>query len=196
MQAVPIPITRSHHSSPLLARSVNLHKVLNTLVNNLEGMAYRYLPDGHWTMRFVSQGCHKLTGYQALDLIDNQTVSWDHITQPNDRIRVRAEILAAVAAEQRFTVHYAIRTRSGAIRHVKEQGLMVVDEDGQQVLEGFIEDVTEGYVTLAALAHAEPATGRCLNMRAKESFKPRTQASICRPIRRWPGCTATPLPRS
>ena len=155
MESVPSPVAHLHHSSLLLARSVNLHKVLDTLVNNLEGMAYRCLPDVHWTMRFVSQGCYKLTGYQALELIDNQTVSWERITHPNDRIRVRAEILAAAAAEQRFTVHYAIQTRSGAIRRVKEQGVMVIDEGEQQVLEGFIEDVTEGFVTLEALAHAE-----------------------------------------
>lgn len=75
--AAPSRAARSHHSSPLIARSVNLHKVLDTLVNNLEGMAYRCLLDTHWTMRFVSQGCHKLTGYDALELIDNQTISWE-----------------------------------------------------------------------------------------------------------------------
>ena len=136
-------------------RPVNLHRVLDTLVNNLEGMAYRCLPDGHWTMRFVSQGCLKLTGYEALELIDNRLISWERITHPQDRQRVRSEILAAVQARQRFTVHYAITTRCGELRRVKEQGVMVIDEGQQQVLEGFIEDVTEGHQTLEALARAE-----------------------------------------
>ncbi len=145
----------SHHTSTRLDRPVNLQRVLDTLVNNLEGMAYRCLLDRNWTMRFVSQGCLRLTGYVASALLDNQDTSWEQLTHPDDRLRVRQEITAAIAQGQRFTVHYAITTRNGDIRRVKEQGTMVVDEAGQQVLEGFIEDVTETHVTLEALAHAE-----------------------------------------
>jgi diguanylate cyclase (GGDEF)-like protein/PAS domain S-box-containing protein len=147
--------TPPHYYSPRLDQPVNLQRVLDTLVNNLEGMAYRCLLDRNWTMRFVSQGCLRLTGYVASELLDNHKTSWEQLTHPDDRLRVRQEITAAITQGQRFTVHYAITTRNGDIRHVKEQGTMVVDEAGQQVLEGFIEDVTESHVTLEALAHAE-----------------------------------------
>jgi diguanylate cyclase (GGDEF)-like protein/PAS domain S-box-containing protein len=147
--------TPPHYYSPRLDQPVNLQRVLDTLVNNLEGMAYRCLLDRNWTMRFVSQGCLRLTGYVASELLDNHKTSWEQLTHPDDRLRVRQEITAAITQGQRFTVHYAITTRNGDIRRVKEQGTMVVDEAGQQVLEGFIEDVTESHVTLEALAHAE-----------------------------------------
>nr|WP_315426018.1 EAL domain-containing protein [uncultured Albidiferax sp.] len=155
MKSDLVPTARSHHSSPLIARSVNLHKVLDTLVHNLEGMAYRCLMDGEWTMRFVSQGCLRLTGYEAADLLDNQRVSWKDITHPDDRLRVRHEVQQAVQAGHGYTLHYAIITRSGAVRQVKGQGMMVLDETQQQVLEGFIQDVTDIHQTLDALAHAE-----------------------------------------
>jgi diguanylate cyclase (GGDEF)-like protein/PAS domain S-box-containing protein len=147
--------TPPHYYSPRLDQPVNLQRVLDTLVNNLEGMAYRCLLDRNWTMRFVSQGCLRLTGYVASELLDNHKTSWEQLTHPDDRLRVRQEITAAITQGQRFTVHYAITTRNGDIRRVKEQGTMVVDEAGHQVLEGFIEDVTESHVTLEALAHAE-----------------------------------------
>ena len=155
MKSDLVPSARSHHSSPLIARSVDLHKVLDTLVNNLEGMAYRCLMDSEWTMRFVSQGCFRLTGYEAADLLDNQRVSWEDITHPDDRLRIRHEVLQAVQAGLGYTLHYAIITRSGAVRRVKGQGVMVMDESQQQVLEGFIQDVTDIHQTLDALAHAE-----------------------------------------
>ncbi len=134
---------------------MNLRRVLDTLVNNLEGMAYRCEMDGEWSMRFVSQGCFRLTGYEATELVDNQHVSWEEITHPSDRLRVRNEVLRAVQAGQSYTVHYAIITRSGESRRVKGQGVMVMDETQQPVLEGFIQDVTDVHQTLEALAHAE-----------------------------------------
>ncbi|MCX7279224.1 MAG: EAL domain-containing protein [Burkholderiales bacterium] len=155
MKPVLAPFARAPQATVHAVKPVNLHRVLDTLVNNLEGMAYRCLLDGRWTMRFVSQGCTRLCGYSAHELLDPQRISWEAITHPEDRARVRQEIGAAIAQGQRFTVYYSITTRSGEVRKVKEQGIQVTDEAGQLVLEGFIEDVTDVHLTLEALAHAE-----------------------------------------
>ncbi len=130
-------------------------RVLDTLMANLNGMAYRCRLDKQWTMRFVSQGCLVLTGYAPAALVDNQQVSWEEITLGEDRLRVREEISAAVAANRNFSVEYRILTCSGQEKWVLERGIAVLDECGEQVLEGFIEDVSERRQAQDAAAHAE-----------------------------------------
>jgi len=134
---------------------VDRGRVLDTLVNNLAGMAYRCLNDARWTMRFVSHGCLELTGYAPAELIDDEGVSWEEITCADDRARVRGEIRAAVAAGRRFTLQYRIVTRDGAVKWVIERGIAVADESGQPVIEGFVEDVTLLRESVEALEQAQ-----------------------------------------
>lgn len=129
--------------------------MFDTLLNNLEGMAYRCLFDAQWSMVFVSQGSLALTGYTPDELCGNAVVSWEHITHPNDRARVRAVVGQAVQTGLRFSVEYLITTRDGQTRRVVERGVAVRDEQGEQVIEGFIEDITERQITLEALEQAE-----------------------------------------
>lgn len=72
------------------ALPVNRDRVLDTLINNLDGMAYRCHNDAAWTMLFVSQGCFALTGYRPQDLLLHGSVTWEQITWPTDRANVRA----------------------------------------------------------------------------------------------------------
>jgi diguanylate cyclase (GGDEF)-like protein/PAS domain S-box-containing protein len=130
-------------------------RVLDTLMANLNGMAYRCRLDAQWTMRFVSQGCLALTGYASEALVDSKQVSWEEITLAEDRLRVREEISAAVAASRNFSVEYRILTCTGQEKWVLERGIAVLDECGEQVLEGFIEDVSERRQAQDAVAHAE-----------------------------------------
>ncbi|MDE2616603.1 MAG: EAL domain-containing protein [Burkholderiales bacterium] len=116
--------------------------MLDTLVNNLDGMAYRCLHDASWRMIFVSQGCLGLTGYAPAELVQDAAISWEDITHPLDRIRVRSQIDTAVRSGQRFTVEYRITTQAGQIKWVHERGIAVPDEQGVLVIEGFVEDVT------------------------------------------------------
>lgn len=134
---------------------VDPSRILDTLVNNLDGMVYRCSHDAEWTMLFVSQGCLELTGYQPEDLIANALVSYETITHPEDRKRVREEIESAICSNHRFSVHYRIVTRSRQVKWVHERGVGVPDENGELVIEGFVEDETSNKHVLQALQNAE-----------------------------------------
>ncbi|MDP1655381.1 bifunctional diguanylate cyclase/phosphodiesterase [Rhodoferax sp.] len=150
----PAPI-RSRRTSLLSAGELDRARVLDTLVNNLDGMAYRCCNDASWRMIFVSQGCLMLTGYQPTELVENAAVTWEDITHPEERAHVRAHINAAVLGGQRFSVQYRIVTKSGHMKWVVERGVAVPDEKGEVVIEGFIEDVTNQREMLEALEQAE-----------------------------------------
>jgi len=139
---VTVHPARIRRTSLLSVGELDRARVLDTLVNNLDGMAYRCLNDASWRMVFVSQGCLALTGYAPAELVQNAAISWEDITHPLDRCRVRGQIDAAVRSGQRFTVDYRITTQAGQIKWVHERGIAVPDEQGELVIEGFIEDVT------------------------------------------------------
>ncbi len=141
-------------ASLLTAHVIDRSRVLETLVDNLQGMAYRCFDDNTWTMVFVSQGCFELTGYLPADFLGG-SVSWEAVTDAADRARVRSVIHTAVRANQRFSVQYRINTRHGVRRWVVERGIGVLDEFGRTVIEGFVEDISEQRATLEALQQAE-----------------------------------------
>ncbi len=145
---------RHTHSGTSPSR-LNHSRVLDTLVKNLEGMAYRCLQDADWTMVFVSEGCQELSGYASSEILGKTGVSWEEITHPEDRGRVRACIEDAVLSGRRFAVQYRIVGKSGRVKWVVERGIATRDEVGEIVIEGFIEDITARRSTLEALEAAE-----------------------------------------
>lgn len=150
-----VPLLRPRRTSLLSSGELDRARVLDTLVNNLDGMAYRCLLDARWRMIFVSQGCLALTGYSPAELVQDAAISWEDITQSQDRARVRAHIEAAVRSGQRFAVEYRITTKSGQTQWVLERGVAVADERGETVIEGFMSDVSSQRETLEALRQAE-----------------------------------------
>ena len=105
-------------------------RMLTTLMSNLDGMVYRYRSDDAWTMEFVSEGCERLTGYPPSDLLLNRNISYTRMTHADDRLRVRAEIEAALADNRRFLIEYRIVCRNGDIKWVSERGVGVADNAG------------------------------------------------------------------
>jgi PAS domain S-box-containing protein len=144
------------HNHPGLPPSrLNHSRVLDTLVKNLEGMAYRCRHDANWTMVFVSEGCRELSGYASSEILGKTGVSWEEITHPEDRRRVRTCIEEAIRSGQRFAVQYRIVCKTGLLKWVVERGVAIRDEMGEGVIEGFIEDITTRRQTLEALEEAE-----------------------------------------
>ena len=134
---------------------VDSERVLRVLMHKLDGMVFRCAIDADWTLRFVSDGCHELTGYCADELVGNKAISLEQLTHPDDRQRVRQVIEQACQGNRRYRVQYRMATRSGEERWVLERGAPVVDEAGARVLEGFIEDITEQLLGQRQLADAE-----------------------------------------
>jgi len=117
---------------------------LTTLMSNLPGMAYRCKNNPDWTMEFVSEGCHSLTGYCPEELTGNAEVSYGDLIVPEDRQYVWDAIQEALADRRSFELTYRIVASDGQEKWVREQGQGLVDGDGGVVaLEGFITDITE-----------------------------------------------------
>src|SRR4030095_16298371 len=83
-------------------------RMLRTLIANIDGMVYRALVDSNWTLEFVSDGCLALTGYDPEELLYNNKVSFENLTHPDDRQRVRHAAQAALAQGARFEAEYRI----------------------------------------------------------------------------------------
>ncbi len=141
-------------SSP--AGTADSERVLATLLGNLEGMVYRCRDDANWTMEFVSDGCQRVTGYAPAELLLNGRVSYEEITHPEDRARVRTSIHTAIAERRRFDIEYRIHHADGRVRWVWERGIAVRDASDRVVaLEGIVEDVTARAESELALREAE-----------------------------------------
>lgn len=118
-------------------------RLLDTLLDNLDGMIYRCLYDSDWTMIYVSKGCEQLTGYPAHDLLMSKNTSYEFITHAEDRARARNIIDTAVSKGERFQLEYRIVRANGDITWVAERGSAVLDNEGKPVaLEGIIQDIS------------------------------------------------------
>jgi len=128
-------------------------RVLETLLSNLVGMAYRCRIDEHWTMEFISQGCVQLTGYQSEEIVGNKHISYEEITHPEDRKRVRDEVYESLELGRQFDLNYRIIKADGTVRTVWERGIGIRSADGNlEFLEGFITDITDNQGAQAKIA--------------------------------------------
>lgn len=139
-------------------KSTGLHdtaRLLTTITSDLVGMIYRCRIDADWSMELVSDGCLKLTGYRPDELVLNKHVSYEQITHPEDRERVRTTIYATLSSHSNHEVEYRILRADGLVRWVSERGVGIFGQTGQLVgLEGFIQDISDRIASNKALHEA------------------------------------------
>lgn len=119
-------------------------RFLRTLIANIPGVAYACHDDPDWTMAYMSDGAEGLTGYTAEELTGHGPPMYGDLIVESDRQRVWDEVRRALVGRRSFQLDYHIRTRSGDVRRVWEQGQGVYGEGGRfRRIEGFICDVTD-----------------------------------------------------
>ncbi len=127
-----------------------------TLLLNLNGMVYYCENDKNWTMKFISAGCLKLTGYKPEDLINNNKLSYNDIILPEYQDYLWEQWQNKLKCFDPVEVEYEIKTASGEFKWVWERGRGIFDDNGTLLrLEGFITDITDRKLAEIALLESE-----------------------------------------
>ncbi|MBK0062478.1 MULTISPECIES: PAS domain-containing protein [unclassified Acinetobacter] len=93
---------------------------LNDLLKRLPIMLYRSRNDRDWTMEYVSEGCEKITGYAAHQLLN--TPLYGNIIHPDDEAEVWEVSQTAIRARTLFYLDYRLIRANQDILNVQEIG--------------------------------------------------------------------------
>ncbi|WP_375560544.1 PAS domain-containing protein [Bernardetia sp. OM2101] len=116
---------------------------LESLSNNLQGIMYRSLIDENWTMKFISKGVERITGYAASDFLDNKVCSFASIIHPDDN-STNEEITQAIETKQPYKIEYRLIHKNGSVIWVEETGQVVEDKiNNINYLDGILMDITQ-----------------------------------------------------
>ncbi|SNC61287.1 PAS domain S-box-containing protein/diguanylate cyclase (GGDEF) domain-containing protein [Marinobacter sp. es.048] len=135
---------------------------LQILMDNLPGMAYRCLYDPDWTMKFVSQGCTKLTGYEPDELVNNRVISYAAMVSEASNQQLFEQVRVALEKKESFSLEYEVTRKDGSRIWVWERGRGVQEDDGSLYLEGIILDISDRKLLeteLEQMATRDPLTG-------------------------------------
>ncbi|MDI3483039.1 MAG: hypothetical protein PWQ88_910 [Candidatus Methanomethylophilaceae archaeon] len=109
------------------------------LISSVPGVFFRCCMDQEWTMFYISDEIEELTGYSADEIQTNKVRSFNSIIHPDDRERVKNEILNAIDSAGKYTIRYRLLHRDGSTIWVQENGHSVVNG----FLDGRLTDITE-----------------------------------------------------
>ena len=143
-----------------LPSSIDPRQMLRRLIINLAGVVYRRRHDNRWTMEFISDTCRDLTGYDGHRFRPNQSLAFAELIHPDDQVRVRTAIDAALGSKRRLALTYRIRAAHGTFVTVEDRLVGVYDDMGAVVaIEGVIDRAAAGARPLSSTQPEEPAPG-------------------------------------
>lgn len=117
---------------------------LQALINSLPGIVFACNHDVEWSKKSLSRGCLTLTGYYPEELLENFSLTYNTLIDPDDFPNLLAEISSAIEKQEPYAVKYRIRTKSGQLKWFLEQGKGIFSKQSEVLgLEGFITDISE-----------------------------------------------------
>ncbi len=143
--AAIVLITRSAGRRKKLAAEIeSARDQYQSLVDNIPGITFRCVHDGHRTMLYMSDVVESLTGYPARDFIHSAVRTFESVIHRDDAELVVQGVNTAVADGRAWDIEYRICHKGGEIRWVHEKGRGIPGKDGGVIyLDGFILDITD-----------------------------------------------------
>ncbi len=128
---------------------------LAELLARLDAMVYRCHLNQPRQFQALNDACAGITGMSRSMLLAEGRNAYDALIHVEDRERFLTAIADAAAISGRYSVDYRLNARDGTRRWVTEKGVVVTLPDGDVVMEGIVEDITERKAAEVALQEAE-----------------------------------------
>ena len=117
-----------------------------TLVEQIPAVTYiEELDVGgpEWNLVYVSPQIEALLGYAPEEYMTDPKI-WERLLHPDDRERVLAEDARTELTGEPFRVQYRILTRTGDIAWIRDEAILVRDEEGRSLFrQGVMYDITD-----------------------------------------------------
>lgn len=127
------------------ALDANSHfAIVSSIVGRINGFLYRCRNDPTYTMLYISDGIRAMSGYPAIDFINNNVRDFASLIYPEDLPAVVDAVAEALKVRKNWDIDYRISARDGSLQWVHEIGAGVFDDRGDlKYLEGFVINVDE-----------------------------------------------------
>jgi PAS domain S-box-containing protein len=117
--------------------------LFRTLVEQTSIVVYRDMPDGGASSLYVSPQIENLLGYTPEEWL-SEPFFWQTLVHPHDLPALLTDIENYVAEDRKSFSEYRLRTKDGRWRWVRDEVVIVYDEEGKQkYVHGVFIDVTE-----------------------------------------------------
>ncbi len=122
--------------------------------SNLPGILYRCRGDQERSAEFVSDGVHRVTGFNPADFTSGR-VSWLDLIHRDDQGWAREALDRGAREGRPYQLEYRIGHQDGSVRWVWDQGQGILGEDGALIaVQGFVSEITERRLNDEALTQA------------------------------------------
>jgi PAS domain S-box-containing protein len=148
---VGIDVTDRRRSEDALREN---ERLMNSVLGQLPGLAYRCLVDRNWTVLFARGNFRPIGGIDAEDLAVGRVLYGD-ILHPDDAERCARNVADALARREPYENEHRIFDREGRIKWILARGRGIFAEDGTfRYLDGLNIDITERKQAEEALRQA------------------------------------------
>ena len=132
----------SQRKSIELSLAAAEHRI-RSLVDNVPGAFFRYRPSRNGEFLFMSKAIEDVVGYRSEEFVELRSVEYADIIHPEDKERIADTVNKAVAEGGDYEVEYRIIDRDHHIKWVWERGNCLADDQGNQILDGMLFDITD-----------------------------------------------------